>query len=119
LIPYFEAAIKNHQYTILALKEFQKSSLDLKKIGELMNGHHAVLRDLLKITVPKIDAMIKAALNSGAYGAKIVGSGGGGCIVVIAEPEKQEQVVQSILEAGAKEAYVVGVDPGARIVQSN
>lgn len=116
LIPYFEAAIKNHQYTILALKEFQKSSLDLKKIGELMNGHHAVLRDLLKITVPKIDAMIKAALNSGAYGAKIVGSGGGGCIVVIAEPEKQEQVVQSILEAGAKEAYVVGVDPGARIV---
>lgn len=116
LIPYFEAAIKNHQYTKLALKEFQKPSLDLKKIGELMNGHHAVLRDLLKITVPKIDAMINAALNSGAYGAKIVGSGGGGCIVAIADPKNQERVVQSILEAGAKEAYAVGVDPGARIL---
>ena len=116
LIPYFEAAIKNHQYTKLALKEFQKPTLDLKKIGELMNGHHAVLRDLLKITVPKIDAMIKAALNAGAYGAKIVGSGGGGCIVAIADPKNQERVVQSILDAGAKEAYAVGVDPGARIL---
>jgi galactokinase len=116
LIPYFEAAIKNHQYTKLALKEFQKPSLDLKKIGKLMNGHHAVLRDLLKITVPKIDAMINAALNSGAYGAKIVGSGGGGCIVAIAEPENQEKVVQSILAAGAKEAYAVSVDSGARIL---
>ncbi|QKJ63928.1 mevalonate kinase [Flavobacterium sp. M31R6] len=116
LIPYFEAAIKNHQYTKLALKEFQKPTLDLKKIGELMNGHHAVLRDLLKITVPKIDAMINAALNSGAYGAKIVGSGGGGCIVAIADPKNQAKVVQSILDAGAKEAYAVGVDPGARIL---
>lgn len=116
LIPYFEAAIKNHQYTKLALKEFQKPTLDLKKIGELMNGHHAVLRDLLKITVPKIDAMINAALNSGAYGAKIVGSGGGGCIVAIADPKNQDRVVQSILDAGAKEAYAVGVDPGARIL---
>lgn len=116
LIPYFEAAIKNHHYTKLALKEFQKPSLDLKKIGELMNGHHLVLKDLLKITVPKIDAMIKAALNSGAYGAKIVGSGGGGCIVAVSDPKNQERIVQSILDAGAKEAYTVGVDPGARIL---
>ena len=43
-----------------------------------MNGHHEVLRDLLKITVPRIDAMVNAALKAGAYGAKIVGSGGGG-----------------------------------------
>lgn len=119
LIPYFEAAIKNHHYTKLALIEFQKPSLDLKKIGELMNGHHAVLRDLLKITVPKIDAMIKAALNAGAYGAKIVGSGGGGCIVAIADPKNQEEVVQAILAAGAKDAFAVNVDPGVRIQNEN
>jgi galactokinase len=116
LIPVFEAAIKNHQYTKLALIEFQKPSLDLKKIGALMNAHHAVLRDLLKITVPRIDAMIDAALNAGAYGAKIVGSGGGGSIVVIAEPGNEEPIIQAILAAGAKEAYTVSVDPGARIV---
>ncbi|MCI9846986.1 mevalonate kinase [Flavobacterium pectinovorum] len=116
LIPYFEAAVKNHHYTKLALKEFQKASLDLKKIGELMNGHHAVLRDLLKITVPRIDAMINAALKAGAYGAKIVGSGGGGSIVAIAEPGKESQVADAMLAAGAVAAYAVNVDPGARIV---
>lgn len=114
LIPYFEAAIKNHHYTKLALKEFQKPTLDLKKIGELMNAHHAVLRDLLKITVPRIDDMINAALKAGAYGAKIVGSGGGGSIVVIAEPGNETAVIQAILAAGAKEAYTVTVDPGVR-----
>ncbi|MNG26564.1 mevalonate kinase [compost metagenome] len=62
--------------------------------------------------------MINAALKSGAYGAKIVGSGGGGCIVAIAEPKNQEQVVQAILAAGAKEAYAVSVDPGARVLQT-
>lgn len=116
LIPYFQAAVKNHHYTKMALIEFQKPILDLKKIGGLMNQHHAVLRDLLKITVPRIDAMIDAALKAGAYGAKIVGSGGGGSIVVMAEPGKESQVVKAILAAGAVDAYAVTVDPGARIV---
>jgi len=116
LIPYFEGAIKNHHFTKEALKEFQKPILDLKKIGELMNGHHAVLRDLLKITVPRIDDMIDAALEAGAYGAKIVGSGGGGSIVAISEPGNEEPVIKAIKAAGAKEAYSVSVDPGARIL---
>ena len=66
-----------------------------------MNDHHAVLRDLLKITVPRIDDMINAALKAGAYGAKIVGSGGGGSIVVIANPENETNVIAAILNAGA------------------
>ncbi|MNE55568.1 Galactokinase [compost metagenome] len=114
MIPFFEAAIKNHHYTKLALNEFEKPTLDLKKIGELMNAHHAVLRDLLKNTVPRIDAMIDAALKAGAYGAKIVGSGGGGSIVVMAEPGNEAPVVEAILAAGATEAYTVSVDPGVR-----
>ena len=81
-----------------------------------MNQHHAVLRDLLKITVPRIDAMIDAALKAGAYGAKIVGSGGGGSIVVMAEPGQESKVVKAILAAGAVDAYAVTVDPGARIL---
>jgi galactokinase len=117
LIPFFEAALKNYHYTKEALKEFEKPILDLKKIGELMNQHHEVLRDLLKITVPRIDDMIKAALDAGAYGAKIVGSGGGGSIVVIADPEKQDLVIEAILKAGAQEAYAVTVDPGVRIIE--
>ncbi len=118
LIPFFEAALRNYHYTKEALKEFEKPVLDLKKIGELMNQHHEVLRDLLKITVPRIDNMINAALRAGAYGAKIVGSGGGGSIVVIADPIKEASVIDAILKAGALEAYSVSVDPGVRIIEN-
>ncbi|MEN2402775.1 galactokinase family protein [Flavobacterium sp. MC2016-06] len=118
LIPFFEAAIKNYHYTKEAQKEFEKSVLDLKKIGFWMNEHHAVLRDLLKITVPRIDNMINAALRAGAYGAKIVGSGGGGSIVVIADPKNEDLVIKAILDAGAEEAYAVSVDPGVRILEN-
>lgn len=118
LIPFFEAALKNYHYTKEALKEFEKPVLDLKKIGELMNQHHEVLRDLLKITVPRIDAMINAALRAGAYGAKIVGSGGGGSIVVIADPQIENAVIEAILDAGAQEAYAVNVDPGVRTIEN-
>jgi len=114
-IPYFEAAIKNHHYTKEALTEFEKPTLDLRKVGQLMNQHHTILRDLLKITVPRIDNMIKAALNAGAYGAKIVGSGGGGSIVVMAEPGSEAPIIEAILGACAIEAYCVSVDPGVRI----
>ncbi len=118
LIPFFEAALKNYHYTKEALKEFEKPVLDLKKIGELMNQHHEVLRDLLKITVPRIDAMINAALRAGAYGAKIVGSGGGGSIVVIADPQIENAVIEAILNAGAQDAYAVNVDPGVRTIEN-
>lgn len=118
LIPFFEAALKNYHYTREALKEFEKPVLDLKRIGALMNQHHEVLRDLLKITVPRIDAMINAALRAGAYGAKIVGSGGGGSIVVIADPKKEDVVIEALLEAGAQEAYAVSVDPGVRVIEN-
>lgn len=110
---YFYAAIKNHLITQKALTEFKKESPDLKSIGNLMNAHHAVLKDQLKITVPQIDRMIDAAINAGAYGAKIVGSGGGGSIAVIAPPHKEAAVITALKNCGAKEAAKVNVTVGA------
>ena len=74
-----------------------------------MNEHHTVLKDILKITTPKIDAMIAAALQAGAYGAKIVGSGGGGSICALTSKEKEQQILSAILKAGAKDAYPVAI----------
>jgi galactokinase len=48
-----------------------------------------------------------------------VGSGGGGSIVVLAEPGNEAPVVAAILAAGAIEAYTVTVDPGVRIIENN
>lgn len=113
---FLNAAIKNHRITKEALDCFRESVLNPIKIGALLYAHHAVLRDQLQITVPRIDAMIEAALEAGAYGAKIVGSGGGGCICALAPKDKEDQIKQAILHAGAIEAHSVSVSKGVHIL---
>ena len=72
-----------------------------------MNQHHFQLKEHLGITTPKIDNMIDAAIQAGAYGAKIVGSGGGGCIVAQASDTTRERIIESILSAGAETSFSV------------
>jgi len=115
LQPYFYAAVKNHDITQRARNHFREPSPDLKIIGQLMSAHHEVLKDILKITVPLIDAMISAALDAGAYGAKIVGSGGGGSIVALTSSENKVAVIEAIKKAGAVDAYEVSVKKGTYI----
>jgi len=112
---YLRATVLNHDITQRALQEFRKSRLRPMEIGKLMNEHHQVLKEYLKLTVPRIDDMITGAIQAGALGAKIVGSGRGGSIVVLAPKGKEETVIKALMDAGAKDAYKVNVDPGARI----
>ena len=116
LRPYFFAALKNHSITLKAFNEFKKEPPNLRYLGALMNEHHLVLKDILKITVPLIDQMVSKAIEAGAYGVKIVGSGGGGSIVAVAPLEKKQKVIEAICNAGGKAAYKVNVDMGARLI---
>lgn len=116
LIPYFRAAIKNHTITRQAYAAFKNEQLDFENLGNLMNAHHAVLKNDLKITVPLIDNMIDAALEAGAYGAKIVGSGLGGSIVALCPSYKMESVAEAIKKAGGIAAYPVNVTSGTTLV---
>jgi galactokinase len=108
-----EGTIRNRDITIEALKLLETFPLDEKKLGALLNGHQKILRDVLQISTPKIDRMLDAALNAGAFGGKINGSGGGGCMFVYA-PENAERISEAVEKAGGK-AYIVHVDEGTRI----
>ena len=114
LRPFLHAAIKNHSITLAAKKEFEKKQLDQKSIGKLMNQHHFILKNYLKTTTPLIDKMVDSANKSGALGSKIVGSGGGGCIVAIGNNNK-EKIINSLIEAGATDAFSVNISNGVKI----
>jgi galactokinase len=107
-----EGTIKNRDLTIVARKELSKENPDHKLTGKLLNEHHEVLRDILGISTTKIDRMIDAALKAGAYGAKINGSGGGGCMFAYA-PENPEKV-KSAIEGAGGEAFIIIPDSGSR-----
>ena len=65
------------------------------------NDHHQILKNNLKITVPKIDNMILQSIKAGALGAKVIGSGGGGSILVIPEKSKEKNVIESLFNSGS------------------
>ena len=114
LIPIFYATVTNHEFTRQALAHMKQDNIDMVEIGNLMNQHHERLRDYLQITVPKINLMVNTALEVGALGAKINGSGGGGTIAILA-PGKEQEVIAALDQIGAT-SYAVISDPGARYV---
>ena len=59
--------------------------------------------------------MIENSLNAGAIGAKIIGSGGGGCIVAISEPGNEEKIIYEIKKAGAVDAFLIKESGGALV----
>jgi len=107
--------VRNRDISFEARKVLEHSPLDHKRFGELLDRHHAVLRDVLKISTPKIDRMIDAALNAGAYGGKINGSGGGGCMVAYA-PENPDAVMEAVRTIG--EASIVSIGEGSRLEEN-
>jgi galactokinase len=106
----FNGLLKSKNILELAYLELKKSNLNKPFIGNLLSEHHQVLRDVLKVSTPKIDRMIEAAIEGGAYGGKINGSGGGGCMFAYA-PKNPEQVAKAIKSVGGK-AYIVNSDVG-------
>ena len=80
-----------------------------------MNEHHHILKSYLKITPPLMDKMIDAANESGALGSKIVGSGGGGCIVAIVQNQNQNQIIEAIKATGAEDAFAVNISKGVTL----
>ena len=58
--------------------------------------------------------MIEAANKAGAYGCKINGSGGGGCMFAYG-PEDTESISDAIRSVGGI-AYVVQADEGTKVL---
>ncbi|MCK4836463.1 MAG: GHMP kinase [Candidatus Aminicenantes bacterium] len=108
--PYLRAVLKNRQITSLAKEELLKKSADLTKLAALMNSHHEVLRDELKLSTTKIENMIEQSMKAGALAAKINGSGEGGCMFAFC-PGKQQAVTEAIKHAGGK-PYIINIGKG-------
>ena len=58
------------------------------RLGQLMNANHALLQQLA-VSTPKLDQACVTALHAGALGAKLTGSGGGGCVIALCDASTQ------------------------------
>ena len=108
-----EAALRNRDLTRRGVDLFQSSPFDGRRFGELLSLQHGLLRDGLRISTPKIDRILEAALGAGGLGGKINGSGGGGCAFVYA-PGRSGAVAEACRRAGAK-PVIIRIDGGVRV----
>jgi mevalonate kinase len=87
---------------------------DFQQLGQLMNENHELLRQA-GVSTSQLDSLVEAARDAGAFGAKLTGAGGGGCMIALCRPEKAGRVSKAIEAAGGR-SYSVAVDKaGARI----
>jgi len=73
---------------------------DLKKVGDLMNANHRILQEI-GVSSKELDLLVDMARKQGAFGAKLTGGGGGGCMVALTPgKELQDKVVSAFKTAG-------------------
>lgn len=73
---------------------------DLKKVGALMNENHRILQEI-GVSSKELDLLVDMALKQGAFGAKLTGGGGGGCMLALTPgKEAQGKVASAFKTAG-------------------
>jgi mevalonate kinase len=73
---------------------------DIATIGNLMNQNHKMLQQIT-VSGEINDKLVEIALENGAIGAKLTGTGRGGLVIGLAENKDiQEKIVNAIEEKG-------------------
>ena len=80
---------------------------DRDELGRLMDVNHGLL-NALGVSARSLDAMVWAAREAGARGAKLTGAGGGGCVVALDESEATRTALH--YTPGCEEAFRAELD---------
>ena len=80
-----------------------EAKFDLRKVGRLMNKNHSLLQEV-EVSCKELNYLVNLAREQGAFGAKLTGGGGGGCIVALTPGKELQEAVATAME---KEGFKV------------
>lgn len=87
---------------------------DWARLGELMDMQHG-LAHALGVDVRQTAALVFAAREAGAWGAKLSGAGGGDCVIALVPPERRAAVIAACEAAGGTLVDSAPHAPGVRL----
>ncbi len=96
--PLFKQAGELAFTTKKALEAF-----DLRNVGKLMSENHRLLQEI-EVSCKELDYLVNLAQKQGAFGAKLTGGGGGGCMVALTPSKELQEAVATAME---KEGFSV------------
>ncbi|MGI5817129.1 MAG: GHMP kinase [Armatimonadota bacterium] len=74
---------------------------DIVRVGEVLDHNWEQQKRLYEdMTTPKIEALLDIAQDAGLLGAKACGAGGGGCIALLCEPDREHIVRRDVEDLG-------------------
>lgn len=92
-IPNKKKELKTMYQMVNESVKILNSNSDLSEFGKLLNESWKLKKSLsTKISTPVVDEIYSVALKSGASGGKLLGAGGGGFVLLFAEPGKQPKI---------------------------
>lgn len=81
--------------------KYALSEGDIKKLGDLLHKEYELKKQLSsKTTKDFIEELYENAISLGAYGGKISGAGGGGCMFLICNPERKDIIAEMVKGRG-------------------
>ncbi|MBN1673765.1 MAG: hypothetical protein JXR37_22145 [Kiritimatiellae bacterium] len=89
--------ILNELFASRMPEEPEKTEPGLRAVGDLITECHESMRELYNLTTPDIDALLDIILSHpGVYGARLMGGGFGGNILVLASKEHVAELVDQV-----------------------
>ena len=76
-----------------------------RAIGDLLDASHASMRDDFEISCIELDAIVEAAREAGAIGARMTGGGFGGSAIALVESANAARVAEAIRARAARDGH--------------
>ncbi len=96
-----------------AISQLARQKLEqgpIQELGSLLTQNHLLLQKI-GVSTPLLDKLVATAINNGAWGAKLSGSGGGGNIIALVDHEMSESLAAALQAAGAARTLVTSLQP--------
>jgi D-glycero-alpha-D-manno-heptose-7-phosphate kinase len=99
-------AIQNNLERISEVAQRLRGALERanwRETGRLMHKEWMFRKkNLPTISTKTIDRIVEGARRKGALAGKVCGAGGGGCVVLLIDPDTRERVEAAVVEAGGE-----------------
>ncbi|MDK3161613.1 mevalonate kinase [Anaerolineae bacterium CFX9] len=99
----FEQQIAEIRAIVLEARTMIESG-HLPEIGSLMLRNHDILRSLT-VSSGELDTLVNAAMEAGAYGAKLSGGGRGGNMIALVPDDASGSIAAALQRAGAVRVF--------------
>ncbi|MBY9010294.1 MAG: mevalonate kinase [Candidatus Lokiarchaeota archaeon] len=99
----FEKIFSNYKDLSKKAKKALLKSDDIS-IGNLMNQNHKLLQEIT-VSGEINDKLVEIALNNGALGAKMTGTGRGGLVIALAENDEVQKNIAEIIKMKGYDAW--------------